>query len=143
MSAPMLRRLGSPWLAWALLGAWMGVIFYWSHQVKPGVPGAEIDLLRKSMHVAEYAVLYWLWWRALEAWGVRGGERLAGAALLGTFAYSVSDEIHQWLVGRDGSIRDILIDIALPLAIWIILTVQRRRVLPVPRRRSEDSGSRR
>ena len=72
-------------------------------------------LVRKCAHVAEYAVLALLVWRAL-----RGPARPdshpwrwahAGLALLATTLYASSDEIHQLFVPhREGRFADVLID---------------------------------
>ncbi len=129
---PMRPKRWPAWVDWGLLGAWMGVIFYWSNQVHPSVPGIGFDPFRKSLHVLEYMLLFWLWCRAIRV--ARGGDTLvvAGVALVLTVAYSLSDEVHQHFVGRDGSVRDVLIDGALPAALVAIMWVRRRKVLPAP-----------
>ncbi|MBI5879410.1 MAG: VanZ family protein [Chloroflexi bacterium] len=111
---------------WALLGAWMGVIFYWSSQMNPAIPGIGFDPFRKSLHVLEYMLLFALWQRALKS--RVGGDPVVTAmwALLLTAGYAISDEIHQHVVGRDGSVRDVLIDTALPVLLSVTLWVRRR-----------------
>lgn len=131
----MPRRLWPVWVDWALLGAWMGMIFYWSNQVQPAVPGIEFNPFRKSLHALEFIVLFGLWFRAMRAaWGA-GIFDVARAAFVLTVAYAVSDEIHQHFVGRDGAVRDVLVDAALPALIVAILWVRRRtsRLLPADR----------
>jgi VanZ family protein len=128
----MRRRWWPVWIDWALLGAWMGMIFYWSNQVQPSVPGIEFNPFRKSLHALEYIVLFGLWFRALAL--TRGGatQVLAVAALALSVGYAITDEIHQHFVGRDGTVRDVLIDAVLPAAIVAMLWVRRRRARPAP-----------
>ena len=108
------------WLNWLLLIAWMGGIFYFSHQPDLSVPGADIYLIRKAGHISEFLVLFALWIRALRAtfaWRVRDVVRLA---LLVTITYAISDEIHQtFIAGRSGTIVDVLIDTFMPSVVWL------------------------
>ncbi len=128
----MLRSIWPAWIDWALLGGWMGLIFYWSNQVNPSVPGIDFDPLRKSLHVLEYMLLFWLWRRAIYArWG-RDSFAIARIALALTVAYAISDEIHQHFVGRDGNARDVLIDAAMPVVLVVILWARRRTARPTP-----------
>lgn len=85
----------------------MAVIFLLSAQpdLNSGL-GTWDTVLRKGAHMAEYGLLWFLWWRALgyghPAWSV-------AIAL----AYAASDEIHQSFVdGRHGSAWDVAIDAA-------------------------------
>ncbi len=72
-------------------------------------------VVRKSAHVLEYAILAWLWWRALRR-PVRGDARpwswrVAGTALLAAVLYAATDEWHQSFVpNRSGAGLDVLID---------------------------------
>ena len=91
----------------------MGLIFFLSAQpdLSSGL-GAWDVLLRKLAHATVYAVLTYLWWRALRE---RGGDdvRPLAAAWLIAIAYSATDEWHQTFVtGRHGSPADVLIDAA-------------------------------
>ena len=71
--------------------------------------------VRKAAHIVEYAILAWLWWRALRR-PVRGDARpwswrVAGFALLAVALYAATDEWHQSFVpNRTGTVRDVLID---------------------------------
>ena len=125
--------------AWVLCAAWMAVIFIMSatpgevSDMQSGsvvalLPGAmhamgvstsvlspallyvlEV-LLRKGAHMAEYALLFWLFLHALRVSGVRHPGL---TALLLTAAYASTDEFHQLFVaGRLGRLSDVLIDIA-------------------------------
>jgi VanZ family protein len=85
----------------------MAVIFALSAQpdLNSGL-GTWDTVLRKLAHMAEYGVLWLLWWRALGY-----GRPWPAAAIV--LAYAASDEYHQSLVeGRSGSPRDWLIDAA-------------------------------
>ena len=76
---------------------WLGLIFFLSHQptlldVEEELGSLGQKLLYKSAHVLAYAVLAWLWWRALSP-----GRQLTPAHLWAAFIlttlYGVSDEI--------------------------------------------------
>ena len=69
-----------------------------------------IDLVgRKLVHAGEYALLCWLWIRALRP--SVGGRAALALALAVTLAYAVGDEYHQTFVdGRSGSPLDVVID---------------------------------
>jgi VanZ family protein len=85
----------------------MGLIFYLSAQpdLNSGL-GTWDTVLRKLAHMAEFGLLWFLWWRALGY-----GNRLAPALI--AIAYAITDELHQSTVeGRVGSPVDVLIDSA-------------------------------
>ena len=86
--------------------ALMAVIFVLSAQ--PGLDsGLSWDTpLRKAAHMAEYGLLWFLWWRAL-------GYGHPGPAIAIALAYAVSDEFHQsFVTDRHGSAWDVAIDAA-------------------------------
>lgn len=97
---------------WAPPLALMAVIFFFSHQPDLSSGLGNWDLVgRKIVHFAEYAVLCVLWWRVLA--GRAGRRRAIMAAAAISFAYAVSDEVHQSFVeGRNGSPVDVAIDSA-------------------------------
>lgn len=85
----------------------------------PAISPLTIETLhhafRKTCHLAEYAILAWLMWRAVrqparnDARPWRWDE--AGLALVVVFAYAASDEFHQVFVpGRTAMVTDVLID---------------------------------
>jgi VanZ family protein len=88
----------------------MALIFFFSHQPDLSSGLGVWDLIgRKLFHAAEYALLCFLWWRALAGVTTRGHALVAAAAL--SFAYAVTDEIHQTFIeGRHGSPVDVAID---------------------------------
>jgi VanZ family protein len=93
----------------------MGVIFFLSAQPNLNTGLGTWDLiLRKLAHMAEFGLLWLLWWRAL---GYRGKALPALIAI----AYAVTDELHQTTVdGRVGSPVDVLIDsVGVALAVLV------------------------
>jgi VanZ family protein len=90
----------------------MGVIFALSAQPSLDSGLGLVDLIgRKLIHFAEYALLCFLWWRALVT--VTTPRRAALWAFLIASGYAVTDEFHQSFVeGRNGNPVDWLIDSA-------------------------------
>ena len=121
---------------WLPLLIWMAVIFSASADTQstertsrflepflrwiwPEISPEKIDqvrwVIRKMAHLTEFAILAWLWWRALRkptrhnprTWS----WRIAGCALGAVILYAISDEAHQHFVAnRTASIRDVGID---------------------------------
>ena len=95
----------------------------------PGISDAAIQLaqftVRKTAHLAEYAVLALLLWRALRQ-PVPGDPRPwswreARHALLLAALYAATDELHQAFVpSRDAAVMDVLMD-ALGAALGLLL----------------------
>lgn len=86
--------------------AWMAFIFVFSAQSKNDIPafGAWDFLIKKSGHMLEYAVLAWLWHRAL------GGHKVWAAWGLAVL-YAATDEFHQaFTPGRHAQLADVGID---------------------------------
>src|SRR3954471_20992165 len=96
-----------PWLPPFVL---MAVIFALSAQPDLNSGLGLIDLIgRKIIHMAEYALLCFLWWRALRT--VVSPDRAIALAFALAVAYAGTDELHQRSVhGRHGSPIDIAID---------------------------------
>ena len=90
----------------------MAIIFLLSAQpsLNSGL-GLADQIGRKVVHFAEYALLAFLWWRALRT---RMSARTATlVALAIASAYAATDELHQTFVhGRHGTPVDWLIDTA-------------------------------
>ena len=103
-----LRTLG----LWLPPLALMGLIFFFSAQPDLNSGLGTLDTIgRKIIHFAQYALLAYLWWRALSEHTT--ASRAALAAFLVTVLYAVTDEYHQTFVdGRHGSPLDVLIDSA-------------------------------
>src|SRR5215208_3647517 len=96
-----------PWLPPFVL---MAVIFALSAQPDLNSGLGTIDLVgRKVVHMAEYALLCFLWWRALRT--VASPGRAIALAFALAVAYAGTDELHQLSVeGRHGSPVDVGID---------------------------------
>ena len=136
---------------------WMGLIYVLSAQPSlPKAPGPFIDLLlKKGAHMAGYAVLMVLWWRALANYLRVRGPRIRGeqahnacadsasagltlakrsgelvalvVAWTATVLYAISDEVHQVFVpGRSGRALDVLIDACGALLAGVALWTSRR-----------------
>jgi VanZ family protein len=90
----------------------MGVIFAFSAQPSLDSGLGLIDHVgRKVLHFGEYALLCFLWWRALK--DVTNPRKAALLALVLASAYAITDEYHQTFVeGRHGTPVDWLIDTA-------------------------------
>jgi len=95
----------------------MAVIFALSAQpdLNSGL-GTWDTVLRKFAHMAEFGLLWWLWYRAL------GPRHLLTAAAI-AIGYAITDELHQSFVeGRVGSPVDVAIDAAgvgIAVALWL------------------------
>ncbi|MHB0914957.1 MAG: VanZ family protein [Thermoleophilia bacterium] len=99
-------------LAWLAVGAWAGLIFFFSAQpsLDSGL-GAWDLVLRKAAHMFVFGVLTLLVWRALRQQGMRPSTALALGAVL-SLAYAISDEYHQSFVsGRSGTVYDVGFDL--------------------------------
>ena len=110
--------------------AWMTLIFVLSAQ--PNLPEASRPtwdlLLKKGGHMAEYAILHSLLWRAVHQ--RTPFPRPLGLAWLLCVLYAASDEFHQTFVpGRNGWIGDVVVDSvgASLAAMGIWLRTRRRR----------------
>ena len=105
---------------WLPVLAWAAVIFAFSSvpSLSSGL-GAWDTVLRKGAHIAEYAVLGALLYRAL------GRE---APALAAGIAYAATDELHQHFVrGRHASPVDVAIDaVGLSLGMLVWLRVRQR-----------------
>ena len=110
----------------------MGLIFFLSAQPDLSTGLGTWDLiLRKLAHMAEYGLLWFLWWRALGY-----GNPLIPAAI--AIGYSITDELHQTTVeGRHGTPIDVLIDSTGVALAYLAVRVRTRR----PRRRSDSVAS--
>ncbi len=109
-----MEAMRRPFLYWLPLLLWMGVVL--------GIGGAvalplrtEDDvfrlLVRKGIHVGEYAVLGWLVYRALAQGSHRFRAGLALAVLLLTVGFGAVDEWRQTFIrGRSGRPLDVGID---------------------------------
>ena len=90
----------------------MGVIFAVSAQPSLDSGLGLIDQIgRKLIHLGAYALLCFLWWRALR--NVTNSRKAAVLAFVLASGYAITDEFHQTFVeGRHGTPVDWLIDSA-------------------------------
>src|SRR5262249_395501 len=131
----------NPWMKslfryWLPLLIWLGVIFVASTNVmsaehtsrfivpfllwlKPGMSPQTIWIVlvvvRKFAHVAEYAILALLLWRAFRSGTALRTKMplLFGTVLVLCAVFATSDEFHQCFVkSRTPSVRDVLLDVA-------------------------------
>ena len=88
----------------------MGVIFALSAQPSLNSGLGLIDHIgRKAIHFSEYALLCFLWWRALRS--VTNERRAVLLAFVLASGYAITDEFHQTFIhGRHGTPRDVAID---------------------------------
>jgi len=102
---------------------WMGLIFALSS--RSTLVEIENDagekFFYKISHVIAYAILAWLWWRALTPPRETSWPILFAASIL-TVLYAISDEYHQSFVpGRHASLYDILFDTSGALAMILLI----------------------
>ncbi len=100
---------------WLPLLAWLATIFYFSSHAHVNITQSTFyDLIIfKILHMIEYAILYFLFFRAIYSLRVKtlSINEVLILAVLFSILYSISDEIHQTFIPtREGRIRDVLID---------------------------------
>lgn len=101
----------------------------------PHLPPAQVEAIhhvfRKCCHLTEYAILFWLFWRAIRK-PVKNDPRPwlwpeAGLALASVFLYAASDELHQVFVpSRTGQVSDVLVDTSGGAAGLLVLWLRRK-----------------
>jgi VanZ family protein len=117
-----LKKL-DPWLPPLVL---MAVMFVFSAQPNLNSGLGWIDTVgRKFIHASEYALLCFLWWRALRT-KLDTVSALAPAWVI-TVIYAATDEYHQtFITGRHGAWVDVAID-AMGAGIFVLLTLRAER----------------
>jgi VanZ family protein len=104
-------------------------------QMSPEHVGQIHYAFRKFCHLAEYAVLAWLLWRAIRKPGKNNprpwGWAEAGAALSIVVLYAATDEFHQAFVPtRTAQLSDVFVDAAGGaaglFAVWIFGRLRKR-----------------
>jgi VanZ family protein len=112
-----------PWLPPLAL---MAVIFFFSAQPNLNSGLGWIDHVgRKIVHAGEYALLCFLWWRALRT--KLDGTRALAAALAAAALYAATDEYHQSFVsGRHATWVDVAID-SMGAGLFVVLVLRARR----------------
>lgn len=114
---------------WFPVLIWAGFIF-WLSSIPNLKSGLEQDfILRKIAHILEYAILTFLFLRALakENLSIR---KIVISSIVFSLFYALIDEYHQTFVfGREGSLKDAGIDsigILITTGIWYIKGVRGR-----------------
>jgi VanZ family protein len=123
VSPPLISRL-DPWLPPLAL---MAVIFALSAQpdLNSGLGAADL-IGRKIVHATEYALLCFLWWRALRTVASPRSAILMSLAI--ALGYAATDEFHQHFIhGRHGTPIDVGID---ALGAALAATAIHRRAQP-------------
>jgi VanZ family protein len=103
-------RILAPLATWAPPLVLMAVIYVLSDQpdLSTGL-GVWDFVARKLVHISEYALLCFLWWRALRT--VARPRAAVALAFCASLAYAGTDELHQRSVhGRHGTPVDVGID---------------------------------
>jgi len=109
---------------WLPVIAWCGIIFSFS--------AMEINktqefywwdfVVKKTIHVIEYAVLYWLFYQAISKQQNNKKGILAIISFIFSLTYALSDEWHQTFIpGRHGTLRDIGFDWLGMLLSWLYI----------------------
>jgi VanZ family protein len=118
----IMQRQISKWLPVLLL---MLVIFLFSARPSVELPyfGWADRIIKKGGHIIGYAILAFLYWRALDF-----NKKKVWAAWFLTVLYAMTDEFHQsFVLGRDSSVWDVLIFDNLGALISLWLTSRSRR----------------
>lgn len=118
-------------ISWIMLIAWMGIIFFMSHQ--PGeVSSSQSELvlrifsflgielnqyfgelatlvIRKTAHFSEYLILFLFAYNVSRFYFTTKKSRLY--SIIFVFLYASTDEFHQYFIpGRNMAFKDVLID---------------------------------
>lgn len=100
-------------LYWLPPLAWMVVIFAFSSRHRLVVTHSPVYdfVIFKFLHMLEYAILYFLLFRAFYSLSSQVSRKAAATSFLIAVLYAASDEIHQTFVPtREGKLRDVFID---------------------------------
>jgi len=115
---------------WFPVIIWAGIIFWLS-----SIPDLKSDLkgdfiLRKIAHIAEFAILTFLLFRAISSRGgiASGRGKAIIYSLIIALFYAFSDEFHQFFVrGRQCSLRDVGIDSIGILIAFVLCYIKNRK----------------
>jgi len=106
---------------WLPVIIWAGIIFSFSSMaINKETEFSWLDfIVKKTAHVVEYAILYWLTFRAFSEKGKIIQKKYFLIPFLLCFIYAMSDEWHQTFVaGREGTLRDVGFDTIGALFSW-------------------------
>lgn len=108
-----MKKITHTLFQWGPAVIWMAIIFYFSSRQRLSVSEtfALNFLFFKTLHVIEYALLYFFILRGLAFGKSKLTTQTYLIAFGLTFLYAVSDEVHQSFVPtREAAPRDVLID---------------------------------
>ncbi len=105
---------------------WMAIIFYFSSFPKVSITENTLYafIFFKTLHIIEYAILYFLLFRAFYFLNNKKFSLKDKFILTISIAilYAISDEVHQTFVPtREGRLRDVFIDTASILLMYIYI----------------------
>ena len=119
---------------WIPVIAWAIVIFSFSGKSTYAVSVVQWQdfILKKSMHVIEYAIFTMLLYRAIKKSGMSVKKALAVAAVT-AIIYGATDEFHQsFTPGREPKVRDVFFDgMGSVLMLYFISTLLPRMPLKI------------
>ncbi len=98
---------------WLPVLIWAGVIFWFSSQEinKPAPFNWPDFIVKKTAHVIEYAIFYWLLFRAVSQKNKLINKKSFLLTLILIIFYALTDEWHQTFIpGREGTLRDVGFD---------------------------------
>ncbi|MBU1164110.1 VanZ family protein [Patescibacteria group bacterium] len=114
-------------LNWLYVILWLGVIYWFSNQphLKSELTYAWDLVFRKIAHMAEYFVLTFLYYKALNNYKINFNKILLYSLML-TILSAIMDEFHQsFIAGRTASAFDVLVD-SVGAIILIMLMIKKR-----------------
>ncbi|MFH0773077.1 MAG: VanZ family protein [bacterium] len=119
-----MRRIIHIFLYWLPPFIWMGVVFFMSSQksVKMTTNVTTDFVTFKTLHMVEYAFLFFLFYRAFQSLNHIQKNVCGICAFAVAIFYSLTDELHQlYIPTRQGRFRDIAFDIAGMIVMYVII----------------------
>lgn len=116
---------------WVPVFLWMGVIFSFSARQKVAITDSYVIsfLFFKTLHLAEYAFLYLVTYRAVKNTIRVNKKWIWIIPFCITACYAITDEAHQLLVPtREGRLRDVIIDMFGAGIAWVSLQQLLQRI---------------
>lgn len=98
---------------WLPVIIWAAIIFWFSSLAinKPAPFSWPDFIMKKTAHVTEYAIFYWLLFRAISQKNKLVGRKSFIFSLIIVILFALSDEWHQTFIpGREGTLRDVGFD---------------------------------
>src|SRR3989338_4518983 len=115
-------KLKQFFIRWWPVLVWCGLIFIVSAMpINKSQEFSWLDFIfKKTAHVTEYAILFWLVFRAASDRGRLYSKKIFVWSFVFSVLYAFSDEWHQTFVpGREGTLRDVGFDTLGILFSWI------------------------